>query len=375
MRTDLFEPFTLSEQLILPNRFVRSATWEGMASEKGEVTDSLIDLMTSLSKGNLGLLISSYAYVSQDAKDSPGQIGISQDYHIPGLHRMVNCVHESGSKIAVQIMHTGLQGSPEINGFEPKGPSDFSYEGQSVGRAMTMEEIQQMIENFASAAQRAEKAGFDAIQLHGAHGYGISQFLSPFFNQRTDKYGGSLRKRYQLLHEIIVAIKEKTSAHLPLMIKLNSEDGVEGGLTIDDSVQIAKWLEEDGIAAIEVSGGISYSEKNKKAVRIMKIDTEEKEAYFKVASKKIKQAVTIPVILVGGIRSLPVAEKVIQDKIADAISLCRPLICEPDLILRWSQGDKSKSKCGNDNLCFRPTRNGDGLRCEVEYKKKLKSNL
>jgi 2,4-dienoyl-CoA reductase-like NADH-dependent reductase (Old Yellow Enzyme family) len=238
-------------------------------------------------------------------------------------------------------------------------------------REMTQADISKVIEAFARGAVRAKQAGFDGVQIHAAHGYLLSQFLSPFFNKRTDEYGGTIENRTRIVLEVLGSIRASVGHDFPVLIKINSEDFLDKGLTVEDMLHAAALLEQAGIDAIELSGGTAYSDK-RIPVRIAKIDTEEKEVFYKAAAKRYKEKITVPLMLVGGIRSYEVAERLVARGIADYISLCRPLIREPHLINRWKQGDTRKATCLSDNLCFKPTRAGQGLYCVVE--KRLRDN-
>jgi 2,4-dienoyl-CoA reductase-like NADH-dependent reductase (Old Yellow Enzyme family) len=201
--------------------------------------------------------------------------------------------------------------------------------------------------------------------MHAAHGYLLSEFLSPFYNRKNDRYRGSVENRARLLLEVVQNIRDKAGDRFPLMIKMNSEDFLAGGLTVEESLEVASILESAGIDAVELSGGTRYSG-DYTHIRRRRLDTEEKEAYYLEAAKKFKERIRVPLMLVGGIRSYGVAERIIREGIADYVSLCRPLIREPDLVNRWKSGDTGKAKCLSDNLCFESARAGEELYCVTE---------
>ena len=360
----LFETTTL-KNMTLPNRFVRSATWEGRANDDGSCTHGLINMMTQLARGGVGLIITGHAYVRKDGQAGPWQLGVYSDQLIQGLTEMTEAVHKENGKIVMQLAHAGCQAPFGLTGLEPLGPSVIENQEGSSCREMTQAEISKVIEVFAQGAVRAKQAGFDGVQIHAAHGYLLSQFLSPFFNKRTDAYGGTIENRARVVLEVIESIRASVGHDFPVLIKINSEDFLDKGLAVDDMLHGAALLEQAGIDAIELSGGTAYSGR-RIPVRIAKIDTEEKEAFYKEAAKRYKERITVPLMLVGGIRSYEVAERLVDRGIADYISLCRPLIREPDLINRWKQGDTSRATCLSDNLCFKPTRAGQGLYCVTE---------
>lgn len=359
----LFEE-TKIKNLVLPNRFVRSATWEGMATADGTCTQQLMDYMEQLAQGGVGLIITGHTYVSHEGKASFRQLGVYSDDQIPGLKNMTEAVHAAGGRIALQIAHAGCQAVREVRQ-DAMGPSIMTDSHGPLNREMTAEDIRNIVEAFGRAATRAEKAGFDGVQLHGAHGYLMSQFLSPFFNKRQDEYGGSLENRMRIVLEVLKNIKGRVRTDFPVMMKMNAQDFVEGGMSAEEAVRVAAILAEAGMDAIEMSGGTTYSGKFA-PVRRGKIDSEAQEVFYRSEAGQFKKTVRIPLMLVGGIRSFEVAEKLVDEGTADYISLSRPLIREPDLINRWKSGDRRKSPCVSDNLCFRPGIGGEGIYCVVE---------
>lgn len=358
----LFEKTTING-LELNNRFARSATWEGMAEEDGTCTPALVQMMADFAEGQVGLIFSSHLYVTREGQATPWQLGIYKDDLIPGLKEMTDAVHSQGGKIVAQIAHAGCFTSKELTGMAPLAMS--AVEGKDY-REATLEDLQQLPREFAEAAKRAIAAGFDGVQLHAAHGYMLSQSLSPAFNHRTDAYGGPLESRAHLLLESLAAVRQAVGADYPVLIKINSADCLDGGLTEAESVQVGKMLQESGIDAIEVSGGTLISGALS-PVR-PKINTEEKEAYFRQTAKQFKDQLQVPIFLVGGVRSFTLAERLYADGVADYFSMARPFIREPHLIKRWMSGDHGKATCLSDGQCHMAARSGDGLYCVVDKK-------
>lgn len=363
----LFESTEINS-MTLKNRFVRSATWEGMALKDGSCTPKLTELMAKLARGGVGLIITGHAHIDPAGQASPFQTGIFDDRHITGLKEVTDAVHKEDGNITIQIAHAGCQAISKLTGVEPAGPSVLEINGKPLCREMTVQEIKETIAKFAEAAGRAKKAGFDGIQLHGAHSYLLNQFLSPFYNKRTDEYGGSLEHRTRFAIESYRAVRNAVGSEFPVMIKLNSEDFLDNGFTIDEMIKTAGMLQREGIDAIELSGGTIQSGRNLMPVRPGKLDSEEKEVYYRNAAARYKEKITVPLMLIGGIRSFTVAEQLVNDGITDYISLSRPLIREPDLINRWQSGDHSKSECRSDNACFKPGIKGEGIYCVVREK-------
>ena len=352
-------------EMLIKNRFVRSATYEGMASEDGKVTDRLVELYKHLAQGGVGLIITGYTYVQPIGKGAPYMTGIDRDDLIPGLRRVANAVHEYDDecKIAVQLTHCGRQ-TPLIE--TPLAPSAvFEPVLNKMPREMTVEEIEETIEAFASAVRRAREAGFDAVQLHGAHGYLLSSFLSPYTNRRQDEYGGDTEKRMKIVEDIYNRIVAKVGGKFPVLIKMNVSDFLESGVDISESKKIAERFSKIGIAAIETSGGMFETRIHNKDLTTSrtKILSKNEEAYFLPYAREIKQVIDVPLILVGGIRSLEIVEKILAEGSADFVSLSRPLIREPDLPSKWLKGIGSlTAECISCNACYRSLTDG-GVRC------------
>ena len=356
--------------MTLSSRFIRSATWEGMAAEDGGCTPKLIDLMAALADGGVGLIITSHAYVSPEGQAGPWQLGAYKDELVPGLESMTKAVHDKGGKIVMQLAHAGYFSFAKLTGRTPMAPSNVEGFAKGPRREMAIEDIQKVVNAYGQAARRAQLAGFDGVQIHSAHGYLLNQFLSPAFNQRNDLYGGDIRNRARALIEVLGSVRSAVGRDYPVLVKLNCQDFIENGLTPEDSLRVGPMLTENGIDAIELSGGVLIGGKLS-PVR-MGIKSEAKEAYFQQEAMAFKEKVDVPLILVGGNRSFQVAERLIDEGVADYISMSRPFIREPDLINRWKSGDLSRATCLSDNMCYGPAKKGDGIYCVTE--EKLKRN-
>ncbi len=365
----LFESSNINH-LTLPNRFVRSATWEGMAARDGAVTPKLCATMAALATGGVGLIISSHAYVSQEGQAGPWQLGIYSDDLMEGLKKMTAEVHAAGGKIVAQLAHAGQAAAASISGRTPLVVSDFDGLMKSPRQEIAASDIQHIITAFADAARRARAAGFDGVQIHAAHGYLLNQFLSPAFNRRRDDYGGPVANRARVIIDVLRAVRETVGNDFPVLVKMNSQDFIENGLTLADSLQAAELLAAFGVDAIELSGGIIGSRKLMPSRT--GINSVETEAYFREEARAFKKRISVPLILVGGLRSLEVAEALIEEGVADYISMSRPFIREPGLINRWKAGDRRKSTCLSDNQCFNPGREGKGIYCVVEEREQAK---
>jgi 2,4-dienoyl-CoA reductase-like NADH-dependent reductase (Old Yellow Enzyme family) len=315
-----------------------------------------------LARGGVGLIISGHMYVHPSGKAHSEMTGIYADDQIPPLSELAQSVHQEGGKVAVQINHGGVQCDQDVVA-DPIAPSaiEDSSRGQS-SRGMNLEEIETTIDAYAQAARRVKEAGFDGVQIHAAHGYLISQFLSPYTNRRTDSWGGTLQNRTRFLLKVCGAVREQVGDDFPMMIKLGMEDGVENGLSPQEGAQIVALLEQMRLDALEISGGYR-SQNTKKGIR-----TEQDEAFFLPNVKLARTSTNLPIMAVGGYRSMRVMERVLESGYADFISLCRPLISEPDLPNLFRAGTKVRSRCISSNNCW-PEVLGAGIGCKCPHDK------
>ena len=365
--TGLFETTELNG-MKLKNRFVRSATYEAMAGLDGTVQDQLCGYMDELSRGEVGLIITGHAHVTKEGQAGPRQMGIYSDAMVDGLRRITSIVHENGGAIAVQLAHAGKNGIG-TDDFAALGPSDVFKDGVKKSTAMTADDIKRTVIAFGDAAERAVKSGFDGIQIHAAHGYLLSQFLSPHYNKRTDSYGGNLENRARLLLQVYNEIRQRIGTSFPVMAKINSEDFVENGITVKETITVAHMLEDCGMDAIEMSGGTFESGKLIPS-RVGTSKAEGREVYYREAAETFKKEIGIPLILVGGFLSFNVVQDVVASGLADYVALSRPLIREPNLMSRWAGGDMTKAACISCNKCFSTLSTKEALHCAVEKKSK-----
>ncbi len=334
----LFESFKIGP-LEVSNRMVRSATNMRLAGPSGEVTKELIEVYRKLAKGGVGLIITGHAYVTPQGKVGPGQLGIWSDRLIPGLKALSQAVQEHGAKAIVQLAHGG--------------PLAYAASGERVApsplkgaRPLEEREIEDLVKAFLQGAMRAKEAGFDGVQLHAAHGYLLSSFLSPKTNVRKDRFGGR-EGGVRLLGWIIQEIKHHLGDDFPVLVKLGP-DSFKDGNTEEDVAAIAFELAKKGLDALEVSKGISPTED----IIRPKVGPGKDEAYNLPCALEVKRKNEgLPLILVGGIRTFEKAEEVVKLGI-EAVAFSRPLIAEPDLPKRWKEGDTRPSRCRSCNLCF-----------------------
>ncbi len=365
----LFEEVALSG-MTLRNRFVRSATFEGMAEDSGAAKDEVVGLTEELAKGEVGLIITSHAYVEPRGRARASQLGIQNDSLIPGLARLAGAAHAHGAKTIVQLAHAGCTANDPVGDWV--GPSALTLPDGRSCRELTEAEIGGIIEDFRRGARRAMEAGFDGVQIHSAHAYLLSQFLSPHFNRRTDRYGGGLVNRARIHLEVLQAIRSQVGDEVPVLIKINSDDFIDGGFTRKEMVEVARMLEAEGLTALETSGGTPFSPPDRGFSR-PGLQAPEQEVYYLDAARMYKDAVSMPLVLVGGIRTYAVAEELVADGIADFIALSRPLIREPHLVKRWHEGNTATATCIHCNQCFGPARAGEGMYCIPERKLREKA--
>jgi 2,4-dienoyl-CoA reductase-like NADH-dependent reductase (Old Yellow Enzyme family) len=360
----LFSPIAVGG-VEIPNRFVRSATQDYMATDGGEVTDRQVDLYARLAEGEVGLVISGHAFVRPDGQASPRQLSVFDDRSVEGLARIPAAVHRFPSRVFLQIAHSGRQTKERLCGCVPISPSAvYDPVSKVMPRELASDEVRALIADFVGAARRAKEAGFDGVQLHVAHGYLLSSFLSPHTNRRADEWGGPLENRVRVIIEIQRGIR-RLLGRFPIIAKLNSSDLLpEGGLTVEESVRAAVLLEAEGLDGVEVSGGMAEAGRGSiwPGLRIP-----EDEGYFVDAAAKVKAAVKVPVFGLGGIRSLGTAERFVREGRVDLVSMSRPFIRDPFLVKRFREGKLAMSECISCNKCNNPR----GIRCgELEAKKR-----
>ena len=331
---------TYVKNMNLKNRFIRSATWENLANYDGHMNKSILKVYKDLAQGGTGLIITSYAYITKDEQPNANMLGIYDDSFIHDYKDLINTVHSYDSKIIMQIVYGGSQTSYNIDDRIILGPSAIPHIKTGVTpKAMTKNDIKYIVEAFSKASYRCKLAGFDGIQIHGAHGYLLSQFLDPYHNRRTDEYGGPIENRSRIIFEIYNAIREKVGVDYHISIKINSSDFREGGATFEDCKYVVEKLDELGIDSVEISGGNFRSFKG--------------ESYFKEYANELSTSINCPIILVGGNRSMTSMTDILNNTNIEYFSICRPLICEPDLINKFALDSNYKHKCINCNQCIR----------------------
>ncbi|MBR1760220.1 MAG: NADH:flavin oxidoreductase [Schwartzia sp.] len=322
----LFEPVTLNH-LALKNRLVRSARWEGIAAPDGGIPAEGYAIYEELAKGGVGAIITGFTSVAANDVYFGGMMRLSDDRLIPQYKKLVEIIHREGCPVIAQLALGAF--------YRPSGE-------QAEPNEMTADEIQTVIRWFADAAARAKAAGFDGVQIHAAHFFFLSRFVSPRVNRRTDEYGGSTENRARILLEILRGVRS-VAPDLHITAKINSDDFTPGGLTENESLAVCELLAGTGIDSIEVSGN---------GTSVSGIRPHVNEAYFAPFAARLAEKFSVPVILVGGLRSRATMERVLNDTKIELLSLSRPLLHEPDFPRKLESGESDVSKCVSCNACY-----------------------
>ena len=339
--------------LALKNRLVRASIWENMSAPGGHPTDKMISFYEELAAGGVGLIITGYIAVNKETGTDGELSGIYDDAFIPEYRKLTDAVHAKGGRIAAQIVYRGsLAGGGDGSVW---GMSAVRHKISGVTpREMTPDEINALEDMFAAAALRAKAAGFDAVELHAAHGYFLSQSLSPYYNRRTDKYGGSAENRARLLTETYVKVREAVGGEYPVLVKINCSDFAEGEATFAECECACRELDGLCIDGIEISGGD----------RVWATGNRTPGLYADYAAR-IADEVRAPVILVGNNRDPEAMERILNETNIAFLSMARPFLREPELAARWQSGDLAPSRCVGCGKCFSP----QGVICIFNRKK------
>ncbi|MFC1978720.1 NADH:flavin oxidoreductase [Chloroflexota bacterium] len=365
MQVDLFKPYRIGS-LEVKNRFVRSATWDASADETGAVTDASIDIYNRLGQGGVGLIVTGFAFVTPLGQAMPGQYGAHSDDMIPGLSKLVQAAQRGGAKIALQIVHAGIASSYLQHNKIPCQAVSPVPELKRPHRDMSDNEIEEITSAFATAALRAKNAGFDAVQLHGAHGYLMTQFLSPLRNHRSDRWGGNADNRRRFHIEVIHKVRQALGPKFPLLIKFGVMDDAQDGVSLNEGLETARHMVVEGIDAMEISGSVG-------SPAVVANESVPEHPYHRERASAVKKAVGVPVMVVAGIRSMKLALNIVDGGDADMISMCRPFIREPGLINRWQSGDREPAKCISCSKCFASTLKSKQIECAQEHRLRNKT--
>lgn len=359
----------------LRNRIIKCGTNEGM-SRDGLVTDRLIDWHREFAAGGVGMTTLAYCCVSSDGKTFPHQIWM-RDEALDGLARFCDAVHAEGARASIQLGHAGWFANPRASKATPLGPSRmFSPHAQAFSRAMRDEDFDRLTADFANAARLATQAGFDALEIHAGHGYLLSQFLSPYNNRRRDEWGGNIENRSRFPRQVMRAVRQAAGPNVAVYAKLNMDDGFASGLRLDDGVEVARLLEADGsVDALQLTGGHTtrtpmYLMRGEVPLRemiaherntvrrwgmrlfapFMLKKYEFEEAFFLPKAQRFRDALDLPLMLLGGVTKLSTMEAAVAGGFA-FVALGRALIRDPDLVRKMQVGELDASRCVPCNRC------------------------
>jgi 2,4-dienoyl-CoA reductase-like NADH-dependent reductase (Old Yellow Enzyme family) len=371
--------------LVLKNRFIRSGCFEGM-SHGGEVTQKLIDHHRAVAAGGVAMTTVAYCSVSYDGRAFGHELWMRKEI-IPGLRSLTDAVHSEGAAASIQLGHCGFFADPKVIGAKTLGASaKFCTFRMSRCKEMSEKEIEDKINDFADAARMSKEAGFDAIEIHAGHGYLLSQFLSPWTNKRKDKYGGSMENRMRFPSAVISRVREAVGHGFPVLVKMNQSDGINGGLEINESAEVAKRFASEGASAIIPSCGFTAKTplymmrgnvptkemaKNRQDLfsraglimfgRLMVQRYPFKPMFLIDGARNIKDAVNIPVTYVGGAWSLPDIENALHEGF-EFIQIGRPTVRDPDFVKKLKAGEITGSDCDFCNRCI-ATMDAGGVYC------------
>lgn len=323
--TGLLTPLTFSE-LVLRNRIVMPPMWSAQAQPDGRVTDKIIEYHRVRAAAGCGLIIVEHSFVDPGGRHTPTQIGVYSDSMTEGLSRLATAIRAEGAAAALQISHAGSRVTSKVlGGLKPVAPSAGQHPYEPSGEIpeeLTKTRIHQIAAAFGAAAARAQKAGFDAVEIHAAHGFLLSEFLSPLTNQRSDEYGGSVENRSRMHLTVLGEVRRCVGPRFPVFIRLGAHDETPGGLELEDACKTAVRLVENGADLIDVSGGLQGSRGVGKA-----------SGYFVPYASAIKARIKVPVIVTGGIREPLDANRIIKEGHADLVGIGRAMLEDPE----WAQ--------------------------------------
>ena len=353
MTSPLASPISLPNGSVLANRLCKSAMTEGLADKFDLPTPALIQLYKTWSQGGTGLHITGNVMVDRRYLERAGNVVLEDDKNVELFRNWAKQGTTGGNHLWVQLNHPGRQ-CPKMVSTQPLSPSDVQLAmlgNFARPRPMDQSDIEEVIERFITSARLVKQAGFTGVQIHCAHGYLLSQFLSPKINQRQDQWGGSLENRARIIRHIIVGVRAAVGADFPIGVKLNSADFQKGGFSLEDCITVASWLGEDGVDLLEISGG-TYEQLSLIGVEPTDVreSTRKREAYFIEYAERIKQSAKIPVMITGGFRSRDVMERAIESGEVDVIGLARPLCTEPDCSTKLIQQTIQTIDCYEDKL-------------------------
>jgi 2,4-dienoyl-CoA reductase-like NADH-dependent reductase (Old Yellow Enzyme family) len=376
----LFTPVTIGP-LTLRNRSIRAAAFEGMCAGHN-VTDELIEYHRSVAAGGIGMTTVAYAAVAKTGLSFPHQLWLREEI-LPDLKKLTDAIHKENAAASIQLGHCGNMAKHQVIGSRPLAPSArINWYAPSFPRAMNRNDIHYIAKVFGNAVRLAQKAGFDAVEIHAGHGYLISQFLSPYTNKRTDEFGGSLQNRMRFMQMVMQEVMEAAAGKTAVLVKMNMRDGFQGGMDINESLDVAKELERMGVHALVLSGGFvsrapMYVMRGKMPFdtlakhmdnllmsgfvklfgKLLVPDVPFRENYFLDDARMFRKALKMPLVYVGGILSKVNIDEVLSEGF-NAVAIARALIKDPDFINKLLKEKLQHSSCDTCNYCIAVMYNG-----------------
>jgi 2,4-dienoyl-CoA reductase-like NADH-dependent reductase (Old Yellow Enzyme family) len=352
----LSQPFTLPNGTVVKNRLFKSAMSEALGSRPGAATPELVRLYGAWADGGIGLCVTGNVMIDRRALGEPGNVVIEDDRFLPELKAWAQAATRNGTQCWVQLNHPGKQAPKGLNK-ENIAPSAVPFRAEMQAffptpREMTDAEVREVIARFAQAAALVKQAGFSGVQIHGAHGYLVSQFLSPHHNRRNDDWGGTPEKRRHFVLAVLAAMRAQVGPDFPIGIKLNSADFQRGGFTEEESLDTIRALSDAGIDLIEISGGTyeapvmtgAKGQPKGASAEPVKESTKQREAYFLAFAEKARATVKTPLVVTGGFRSSQGMAEAITSGAVDFVGLARALAIEPDVPQRLLSGQQPREQ-------------------------------
>ncbi len=343
------------KNLELKNRFIRSAIHEGLAdSQDGSVSPEILNIYEEIAKGGVSTIITGFAFTVEGENPTHRMLAAYDDRFIEGFKKLTDIVHKYGVNIILQLASGGSQAKFNYRKRKIYGPSAVEHKFTGITPIeMSGKDINQLEHAFGDAALRAKKGGFDGVQIHAAHGYLLSQFLSPYYNRRKDEYGGSIENRARIIFRVFENIREKAGEDFAVLIKINCSDFMEeDGFCFEESRFVCKKLDEMGIDLIEISGNVGLNQTEPQIIRPDVHKDREKQCYFSEYAKKIADDVSIPVSVVGANRDFNMMTEILNDSQIQYFSLARTVLCEADVVNKWDKNPGYEPGCISCNQCW-----------------------
>ena len=358
----LFAPLDIGT-LQVKNRIGMAPMTTGYGGEDGQMTSRMLEYYKARAQGGAGLITVESCYVQKRGKGFLGHLAIDDDRYVEGLSQLTETIHSAGARAVIQLIHCGRQTNPALCGRQPVAPSPIPCPVvREMPHALSIPEIEEIQHAFIDGAERAQKAGFDGVEIHAAHGYLLNQFLSPYSNRRKDRFGGDLINRSRLLLDIVSGVKERLGREFPVLCRISAEEFVPGGLTLAETTQVARWLENLGLDAVSVTGGVYES------ARMVIPSMDAPQGVLTSLSRGIKQAVNIPVFAVCRLYDPEYIDNLLVEGGADLALIGRSLVADPDWPRKVQAGEMERIRpCIYCNQCrnraLRPAMN-----CAVNYR-------